>query len=230
MSAPIWKKWWDENGAAFDLAKVPERRKAVVAEWDESGKGKVTFYGISSVSKKVCFVLDVSRSMEDPADRSTRAERRKIDVAKEQLKSAVAGLADGDQVMIVTFAGTAARWQPKMTTVSTAVKQRIVEWIDEKLELGPGTNIFAGMKEALTVAGMGSRDAAYDSAIDTIFFLSDGDATVGEVTDPIELRRLFREWNRLSRIRIHTIGVGEEPNIALLYGMAEDSGGQFQKR
>jgi len=228
MSAPVWRKWWDENQATFDLAAVPKGGGLAVAAWDRPADGKVTFYGISSVSKKVCFVLDVSKSMYDPV--GGRGDKRKIDVAKEQLKQAIAGLSDGDQVMIVTFAGTATRWQQKMTTVTTPVKQKITEWIDEKLELGPGTNIHDGMKEALTVAGMGARDVAYDSAIDTIFFLSDGDATVGEVIDPLELRRLVREWNRLSRIRIHTIGVGEEPNVALLYGIAEDSGGQFQKR
>jgi HEAT repeat protein len=227
-SGPVWAKWWSENEATFDLAKVPKERERVVAAWDRPAKGKVTFYGITSISKKICFVLDVSKSMDDPA--SDKSDRRKIDLAKEQLKQAIGGLADGDQLMIVTFAGTAKRWQPKLVTVNAQVKQKATEWVDEKLELGPGTNIHDGMKEALTVAGMGARDAAYEAAIDTIFFLSDGDATVGEVIDPLELRRLIREWNRLARIRIHTIGVGKEPNIALLYGIAEDSGGQFQKR
>lgn len=228
LSAPVWKKWWDGSRDAFDLDAVDHRPVHAVAAFDPAAEGKVTFYGIRSASRNVCFVLDVSKSMYDPV--SGRNDRRKIDVAREQLKQAIAGLADGDQVMIVTFAGSAARWQPKMTTVTTAVKQKLNDWIDQKIELGLGTNIHDGMKEALTVAGLGARDAAYESAIDTIFFLSDGDATVGEVIDPLELRRLIREWNRLSRIRIHTIGVGEEPNVALLYGIAEDSGGQFQKR
>jgi Mg-chelatase subunit ChlD len=228
MSAPVWQKWWDDHGAAFKLEDVSRESPAVVAAWDEAAQGKVTFYGISSVSARVCFVLDVSRSMYDPI--GGRGDRRKIDVAKDQLKQAIAGLRDGDQLMIVVFAGSATRWAPKMTKVTDAVKQKLVEWVEEKIELGSGTNIHDGLKEAFTVAGLGSRDSNYESAIDTIFFLSDGDATVGEVTDPYEIRRLVRDWNRLSRIKIHTIGVGEEPNIALLYGIAEDSGGQFQHR
>lgn len=228
MSAPVWKQWWEANGATFVLADAAKRKPRRVAAWEGQGEGKVSFYGITSVSKRVCFVLDVSLSMREPI--SAKSERTKFDVAKEQLKQAIAGLSDGDQFAVVLFAGSATRWSNKMTTVTTAVKQKATEWVDSKIELDQGTNIHAGLREAFTIAGMGARDAAYDSAIDTLFFLSDGDATVGEIQDPLEIRRLVREWNKLSRIRIHAIGVGEAPNIALLYGLAEDSGGQFQKR
>ncbi len=228
MSAPIWQQWWDANGATFVLADAAQRRQKHVAAWEQQGEGKVSFYGITSVSKRVCFVLDVSLSMREPI--SAKSTRTKIDVAKEQLKQAIAGLSDGDQFSIVLFAGSATRWSAKLSTVSNAVKQKATEWIESKIELDQGTNIHAGLKEAFTIAGMGARDAAYDAAVDTLFFLSDGDATVGEIQDPIEIRRLVREWNKLSRIRIHAIGVGEAPNVALLYGLAEDSGGQFQKR
>ena len=87
-----------------------------------------------------------------------------------------------------------------------------------------------GPEHARHCAGQQDKIAGYESQIDTIFFLSDGDATVGDVTDPMEIRREIRDWNRLSRLRIHTIGVGEAPNIGLLYGIAEDAQGQFQKR
>jgi secreted protein with Ig-like and vWFA domain len=204
------------------------RKGPTVAAWEQEGEGKVAFYGIRSASKRVCFVLDVSLSMKEAV--SDGNERTKLDVAKEQLKQAIAALSDGDQFAIVLFAGSATRWSNKMTSVTTPVKQKVTEWIDSKIELDSGTNIHAGLREAFTIAGMGARDSHYDSAIDTLFFLSDGDATVGEVLDPLEIRRLVREWNKLSRIRIHAIGVGKDPNVALLYGLAEDSGGQFQKR
>ncbi|MBM4014541.1 MAG: VWA domain-containing protein [Planctomycetes bacterium] len=228
MSAPVWQQWWEGARATFAVTDAAGRRKPRIAAWERQGEGKVSFYGITSVSKRVCFVLDVSLSMKEPI--SPGSQRTKFDVAQEQLKQAIAALSDGDQFAVVVFAGSAARWSNKMTTVSTAVKQKVTEWIDAKIELDQGTNIHAGLKEAFGIAGMGARDAAYDSAIDTLFFLSDGDATVGEIRDPLEIRRLVREWNRLSRIRIHAIGVGEAPNVALLYGLAEDSGGQFQKR
>jgi hypothetical protein len=228
MSAPVWQQWWDGAKETFVVADAASARKPRVAAWEQQGEGKVSFYGITSVSKRVCFVLDVSLSMKEPV--AAGSKRTKFDVAQEQLKQAIAALSDGDQFAVVLFAGSSARWSNKMTVVSTAVKQKVTEWIDSKIELDQGTNIHAGLKEAFGIAGMGARDAAYDSAIDTMFFLSDGDATVGEIQDPLEIRRLVREWNKLSRIRIHTIGVGEAPNVALLYGLAEDSGGQFQKR
>ncbi|MSR47721.1 MAG: VWA domain-containing protein [Planctomycetes bacterium] len=228
MSAPVWQRWWDESKAKFVLADALRPAKPRVAAWEQESAGNVTFYGIKSVSKRICFVLDVSKSMLEKA--SAGSERTKIEVAKEQLKQAITALADGDQFAIVIFAGSATRWSNKVTTVTAGVKQKVLEWIESKIELDSGTNIHAGMREAFSITGMGTRDTLYNSAIDTMFFLSDGDATVGEIQDPLEIRRLVREWNKLSRIRIHTIGVGEAPNVALLYGLAEDSGGQFQKR
>jgi hypothetical protein len=226
MDANVWKRWWEQNGAAFKIEDVPKARRLAVSAWDQAAGGKVTFYGISSISKHVCFVIDISLSMKEPD--ATPGGKSKLDVAKEQLKQAVEGLSDGDTFSIVAFAGSVERWQSKMTKVSATNKDRAKKWIDNDLNLDMGTNIHAGMKAAFEIAGLGSRDSGYQSEIDTIFFMTDGQPTVGEVTDPLELRRLIREWNRLSRIRIHCIGVGKDPNIALLYGIAEDSGGQFQ--
>jgi len=228
MDANVWKRWWDEKGASFKLEDVPKSRRLAVSAWDQAASGKVTFYGISSVSKHVCFVIDISLSMKE-AD-SSSSGKSKLDVAKEQLKQAIDGLSDGDTFSIVAFAGSAERWQSKMTKVSATNKDRAKKWIDNDLNLDMGTNIHAGMKAAFEIAGLGSRDSGYQSEIDTIFFMTDGQPTVGEVTDALELRRLIREWNRLSRIRIHCIGVGKDLNVALLYGIAEDSGGQFQHR
>jgi len=228
MDANVWKRWWDQSGASFMIEDVPRARRMAVSAWDQAAAGKVTFYGISSASKHVCFVIDISLSMKE-AD-SVSSGKSKLDVAKEQLKQAIDGLSDGDTFSIVAFAGSAERWQSKMTKVSATNKDRAKKWIDNDLNLDMGTNIHAGMKAAFEIAGLGSRDAGYQSEIDTIFFMTDGQPTVGEVTDALELRRLIREWNRLSRIRIHCIGVGKDPNIALLYGIAEDSGGQFQHR
>jgi hypothetical protein len=237
MSALPWKKWWDEKGATFQLADAAAQRRLAVSAWDAAGAGKVTFYGISSVSQHVCFVIDISLSMQEPAgdEASTGGKdagrsKSKLDVCKEQMKQAIDGLSDGDTFTIIAFAGKVEKWQSKMTKVSASSKERAKKWIDDDLDLDKGTNIYAGLKAAFDIAGLGSRDSEYRSEIDTIFFMTDGQPTVGEVTDALELRRLVREWNRLSRIRIHTIGVGKDPNIALLYGIAEDAGGQFQHR
>lgn len=228
MSAPVWKQWWDKEGAAFKIEDVAKRRKAVVAAADAAEGGKVTYYGITSTSKHICFVIDISLSMNEPA--SDTGSKSKLDVSKEELKHAIDSLSDGDTFTVIAFAGSVEKWQPKMTKVTAAVKERARKWIDNDLNLDKGTNIYAGMRAAFEIAGLGSKDTGYTSEIDTIFFMTDGQPTVGEVQDPLELRRLIREWNRLSRIRIHCIGVGKDLNIPLLYGIAEDAGGQFQHR
>src|SRR5262249_11717299 len=87
MSAPVWKKWWESNAATFKIEDVAKARKAVVAAADAAEGGKVTYYGITSTSKHICFVIDISLSMNEPA--SDAGPKSKLDVSKEELKHAI---------------------------------------------------------------------------------------------------------------------------------------------
>ena len=58
---------------------------------------------------------------------------------------------------------------------------------------------------------------------DTVAVLSDGLPTTGTVTEPGELRRRVRDWNRFARVRLHAVAVGDSAD--LLAGLAADSGG-----
>ena len=86
-------------------------------------------------------------------------------------------------------------------------------YVQKKAAFG-GTNLHAALLAAFK-----------DDEVDTIFLLSDGEPSVGKITDVLELRALVANQNRVAQIRIHTISVGR--SSAFLRGLAEDSGGTY---
>jgi len=55
--------------------------------------------------------------------------------------------------------------------------------------------------------------------------LSDGEPSVGKITDPWGIRNEVATWNRERGVVIHSISVGGK--FRVLEWLAEDSGGEF---
>ncbi len=231
--AALWREWWAANKESFELGGPPAQATAE-AEKTAAGKdipGHVSFYGISTRSKRILFVLDRSGSMNEPVGKGETGPgvQKKIDAAKAQLKAALAGLADGDLYNIITYAVDVERWQKKMVKTTNEQRKKTVRYVDSIQAVG-GTNIYDALEQAFRLAGIGAMDKAYESNVDTIFFLTDGQPTAGEVQDPAEILRRVKEWNRLARIVVHTVGVGLDHDAAFLRRLAEENGGQYVSR
>ena len=93
------------------------------------------------------------------------------------------------------------------------------------LEAGK-TNTFGALMRALEVSGRGATDRGYEVAVDTIFFLSDGRPTTGELIDPDDILREVRGANRLRKVVIHTIAIGEFQK-QFMKTLATENGGMF---
>ena len=92
-------------------------RPAPVAAFVEPEKG-VTFYGITTFSDKILFVLDVSGSMKEKAHEDAagaRGEEIKIDVARREFVSALAMLDEKKAFNAIFFNHRVVRWQAAMT-------------------------------------------------------------------------------------------------------------------
>ena len=63
--------------------------------------------------------------------------------------------------------------------------------------------------------------------VDTIVILSDGEPTVGPVTQPAMIRADVARWNEHRGIKIHTVSVGG--SLEVLEWLAEDHGGKHVK-
>ena len=61
---------------------------------------------------------------------------------------------------------------------------------------------------------------------DTLFFLSDGRPSVGELVDPDDILEAVLELNRFRRVVIHTIAIGEFQKDFMEF-LARDTGGIF---
>ena len=81
---------------------------------------------------------------------------------------------------------------------------------------------------ACSRAGRGSQDRYYESAVDTIFLLTDGTPTTND-GQPDSTARIFsatRAWNPQGHVVIHTIAIGRDLNASFLRQIADENGGR----
>ncbi|HGY92058.1 MAG TPA: VWA domain-containing protein [Planctomycetes bacterium] len=224
-----WAAWWKSNASSFkgeNDADTPEEEAAKKAS-QENPSG-TTFYGIKTWSKRLAFVLDVSGSMNEPADYAG-GSKRKIDVAKEQLTQAITSLPKGAWFNIIFYSSDYKLWKKRLVQATPAIKAEAKAWVAQ-VEANGATNIYDPLVKAFELAGRGSKDKDYQVALDTIFFLSDGQPNRGRVTSPQDIVREIRRLNRLKRVQIHTIGVGRGHNAGFMKALADLSGGTYIAR
>jgi HEAT repeat protein len=241
--AERWQTWWDAHREGF----VPPRdRKPEEEEEEPAGDGakegssgpkpkpeptpedRPSFYGIEILSKRVVFVIDISGSMNEPATQYEK-DRTKIWVAKRELKNAVLALPDDAHFNIIPYAAEVSVWRKGMIKSKRAERLAAAKFV-EKMTADGGTNIHDALERAFKIAGRGARDKKYDLGADTIILLSDGQPTRGNITDPDQILAEVKRWNVLRRVKIHTVGVGNEHNESFMRGLAESSGGTYVKR
>ncbi len=260
--AALWKRWWAENAAS-----VEAKAKALAAEgaydkplgpadaWDvadagdtaakEAGDGRATtaaFYGIVTASKRVVFVVDISKSMEQAAKerppsipgKSAYGEPKgaaKIDVAKWQLHRAIAALPPDATFDVIVFSESYHAWQPSMAEATPKAREKAHEFVDAIVANGT-TNIADSLDRAFELAGatpllLRGKAPRASLAADTIYLLTDGDPNRGRVTDLAALLEDVVLRARSARIVVHAIGIGEVSGSSFLGALAKRTGGQY---
>ena len=248
--AESWAAWWTGVGR-----KLPPKKKAAAKDGqDVSAKAKDTarFYGIPTRSQRICYIIDVSGSMnkevnlkrvvitgrknsEMPVEGKTRLE-----VAKNELKRAVSNL-NRDKLFNIVFFNQAVKvWQKNMVNATRKGKELARGEISAVV--GSGTTYTLGaLREAFVIAGVihtsgDKKKAKRDIGIDTIYLLSDGGPTDNRMDeakpmDPEIILDSVRQWNRDAGIVIHTIAVDTEAvGTYFLSQLAAQNGGVFVER
>lgn len=228
-NAALWRRYWSEKATGFDFVAHARTMEAArrEREEDQASRGGTSFYGIRTSSERIVFVLDVSGSMNQKIGTS---KTTKLDIARKELESAVTALPDGAKFNIVFYDGNIRRWSKQMAVADGLSGERVGQFLEERIRARGATNLFGGLEEVFAIAGRGSSDRYYEPAVDTIFFLTDRRPSAGEYQEAGDILRFVREWNRLNRIVIHTIGVGKDQYRKLLEGLAEQNGGQYVAR
>ncbi|WP_372371318.1 VWA domain-containing protein [Candidatus Uabimicrobium sp. HlEnr_7] len=165
------------------------------------------FYGVRIFAKNIIFVLDVSGSMD-------------IREARLQLKNAYHSLKSGESFNIILYSDKANQWQNSGQAATEENKQQADGWLNDA-KSGGATNMYDGLRIAFKIAR---------AHRDTIFFITDGHPTKGEIVDPKRILQTVDHWNQEKNITIHTIGLGSHQAEDFLESLAAQNNGNYYKR
>jgi hypothetical protein len=145
-------------------------------------------------------------------DNTGAAGPRKIDVAQEELASALQRLAPGTRLNVIFFNGDLEAFAPSIVPVDEQGKSTLIQFVRGTSPDG-GTALAPAMRAAFLM------NAA------RVVLLSDGLGNIGGT--PEDIIRDAREAIR-GGVRIDTIGLGAGQAASLLSTLASESGGLYQ--
>jgi len=170
----------------------------------------------------------------------------RIEIVKTELARTIERLEPYVKFNIVAFATKVKPWKKKLVRANVLNKSSAADFIKRlqaiggasrsglaaagltgSANLGEGkTNTYEALITALDAAGRGVRDKAYEVAVDTIFFLSDGRPSTGKFVDTADILREVNTANELRKVVIHTIAIGEFQKH-FMEQLAKSNGGVF---
>jgi len=214
-----WQHWWGRERATFELPddaarlRAEERRRKAARV---GGTVAHSFYKLEVHSKRGVFVLDVSGSMRNLST-STKGtvEVTRMQVAKEQLTEVLRKLPDGDLFNVIFFESEIRPLNKKLIEMKKSTRAKALRFVRDQYSLG-ATALYPAIQLAFE-----------DPLVDTIYLLSDGAPTVGELTDIEEIRAEVARWNSARHVKIHGIAMGQDST--LLRWLCEDTGGEYKR-
>ena len=215
-----WKGWWAEAAEKFAVASEKDLDKATAEKerrrLTQRTVSQAKFFGIKVESHRVIFILDISGSMLESMYGRYVGKRgaARIDIAKQEVSQAIKNLDAGTLFNVLTFSSSVAKWKKDgIVAKSPETEAEALEWID-RLGASGATNLYDSVKTAFE-----------DKDVDTIFIMSDGEPTNGEVIDPHRIREDVAFWNKHRKVKINTIAIGG--NLEVLEWLAKDAGGSY---
>lgn len=217
-----WANWWEGAKENFVILSDADLQKVATGaeEWRLRQTTRVDskFFGIRIISHRVIFVIDVSGSMDEGLanDYQGKSGQTRMEVARTEIMRCIKGLDPGALFNVIDFSSDVNRWVDGSLAAANEKNRAEALAYCEKFKAFGGTNTYGAIKEAFA-----------DPDVDTIFFLSDGEPSVGDVLEPSLIREHVKSWNENRGVVINTIQVGGQFDI--LQWLAEDSGGTFVK-
>jgi Mg-chelatase subunit ChlD len=170
--------------------------------------------------------FQVSEAWQQKLGRTYKGTTR-MAVCKEEVEQAIRELDPRTRINLVFFSDRVRVWQDVPQAAATAGDSAI--GAVRALVPSGQTNhydalrVILGLEDAESIARMDFPDTP-----DTLFFLTDGTPTDGEITKPDELLSWFRERNRFARLRVHVIAMGNTGiDIDYLRSLAQQNDGEF---
>ncbi len=239
LAAADWQKWWQFAEPEFVFDKKPSTKTVVVTP-------DLQYFGIEVASKRVCFLVDASLSMDAGANGGGRPGRRAGGGGRGGRRGGGggpggpggggAGGRGGGEAKIDRMKDELARILgelPPETYVNVVPFHRNpFPWKKELHSLkGRGRDEAIKFVRGLTT-GFGTNIfdtlelALGDRRVDTIFLLSDGMPVGGKYSAPEDILREIGAINRIRGAKIHTVGFGRETSF--LKALAAQNGGEYR--
>jgi hypothetical protein len=175
--------------------------------------------------------------------------RTRIDVAKKELINTLYVLSPKVHFNVIWFEATPSPWRQELVPATWTNKMEAIQATDKVIPSG-GTNIWDALELAFRMiepaaAKPGTGPVAIDkkvnyatatNGVDTMFLMSDGRPTVGRIATTDDLVFELRKVNRLRKVTIHTICMGDRvpgsaiidgPDPAFLKRIADQNSGDF---
>ncbi len=222
-----WRRWWEaekekHGGVPPRPERAPEPGRNPADErygfGDEEDIPDVPHhYGKRFFSRSVCFVLDTSGSMKLNMKVPEEAARKlgdiptsgtRAEIAKQALIDTLKKLDPRTKVRVVFFNTNVKLWKDNLATANTSTVLSLTRAIDRTRPDGE-TNFYGALKAALGLHELPTLNPKLDVIPDTVFFLTDGRPTHGEITAMPELTSWMTNLNRWAKIRLHVIALGE---------------------
>ncbi len=203
-----WSRWWRKHKVGFALPH-PE---SVKGGGGTSGGKTISYYDIPLVSSRIAFLVDHSGSM--GAKVGTDRKHNRLDMAKEQLVAVVKSLPKTHKVNLIEFDSDVNRIWRDIRRLSNVNREELLDFV-EKMKVAGGTNTYGALMLAME-----------DPDVDTIYLLTDGQPSAGEITDPDDILDAVQRENRTRQIVIHCISIGLDST--LLQDLAALTGGVYK--
>lgn len=184
-----WQTWWKAAAATWQPRRIATQAIS-----------SVDFYEVQDATDAVAFVIDVSGSMAQPmtvvgAYGQPDIVGTKLEAAKRELWRSLRELEAGTRVSLTWFSTGVATWGDGPVLATWRNKARL-------------RDAFANIPPSGATNAWGAMAAALDGAGATaIYFLTDGQPTVGESVDPAAITAEMAERNldRPQLARIHSL-------------------------
>ncbi len=239
-----WRNWWDKERARVgggipprgELPKEPPKGEHKYAD-------DPTYYGIEVFSEGVGYVLDASSSMASTIKiepgwlakqkRKYLPEASKAELARNEIEASLRSLDPRTRFNLYFFRSMAFKWKDQMfpatpSNVDGAVGRLKAETPNDGGGSASMTNYVDVFRLVLDVKPGQDLVGNFGDTPDTIFFLTDGEPTAGDITEADVLASWYRELNRFARVKTNVItfgNLGVDPEF--LARLAKENSGVF---
>jgi hypothetical protein len=152
--------------------------------------------------------------------------RTRVDFAKAQMKYVVSTLKKDQWFDIVWFSDSVQAWMGQMVPATPHNKAKAAAWIEE-LKCEAGTNTWGGLTKGLNLVGKGGEEENYRRGADTLYFMSDGEPSKGDIVDKGQIVAALERIHKVRRVKVNVVQIGTSI-LPFMEDLARVTGGKFK--